>query len=263
MHPRLSVHTAGYGAVAAPEVIRDMAGVGITRLGMTVSQIEAGTLRATAAAAKHEGVELLDVTCPSAFDLASTAGWESGRDRLERAVDMAAMLEAPILYVTTGPAAGLTWDEAAGRFTDAIAPVLEYARSVSVRLAVENTMTLRADLGFVHTLRDALDLAQRGGIGVVGDLFVAWTDRDLEAVLRTCANRFAYVQVGDFVLGTLSSPGRAVPGDGDIPISRHFSWLREAGYTGMVELEILGPLIDREGIAQACSRGLRVVADWL
>jgi sugar phosphate isomerase/epimerase len=167
------------------------------------------------------------------------------------------------MYSTTGPIRSLTWDEAAERFVEAIAPVAEHARSVGVRLAIENTTTMRADLGFVHLLRDAVELARSARIAVCADLFVAWTDRDLRQELLLGVETFAMVQVADFVLGTMSTPNRAVPGDGDVPIARHLRWLTEAGYRGPVELELLGPRIEAEGPAAAAARALPVIAALL
>jgi sugar phosphate isomerase/epimerase len=182
---------------------------------------------------------------------------------LRASLELTAATGAPILYLTTGAAPTLTWDDAATRFADAIAPVRDLARAAGVALAVENTATLRADLGFVHRLRDLLDLVAPAGIAACADLFVAWTDRDLPSAIADGVDRFALVQVADFVLGSLRTPDRAVPGDGDIPIERHLRWLAEAGYRGPVELELIGPRIDAEGLAHAAARAAKVIVPWL
>jgi sugar phosphate isomerase/epimerase len=259
MHPRLSVHTVGFGERPAPEILRLLAAAGIHRAGMTMRQVELGTVPGTMAAARDEGVEVIDVVQPVAFDLEDPAAWGVRQDRLCACADAARGIGAGTVYTTTGPAPSLAWDDAAARFADAIAPVAGYAASAGVRLAVENTMSLRADLGFVHRLSDTVDLAERSGIAVVADLYAAWTERDLERVLRASLPRLAHVQIADFVLGTLATPDRAVPGDGNIPIGRQLSWLRDAGYSGVLELELLGPRIDAEGVVAACRRGVTAV----
>jgi sugar phosphate isomerase/epimerase len=259
MHPRLSVHTVGFGDRPAPEILRLLAAAGLQRAGLTMRQIELGGVPRTIAAARDEGVLMIDVAQPVAFDLEDPSGWAARRDRLRVCIDAAHGIGAGTVYTTTGPAARLAWDDAAARFTDAIAPVASYATSLGVRLAVENTISLRADLGFVHRLSDAVDLAERSGIAVVADLYAAWTERDLEPTLRASLPRLAHVQIADFVLGTLATPDRAVPGDGDIPIGRQLRWLREAGYAGVLELELLGPRIDAEGVVAACRRGATVI----
>jgi sugar phosphate isomerase/epimerase len=65
------------------------------------------------------------------------------------------------------------------------------------------------------------------------------------------------------VLGTLQTPDRAVPGDGDIPIARQLLALAAGGYTGRIELELLGPRIVAEGVATAAARGVRVLTEML
>jgi sugar phosphate isomerase/epimerase len=263
MHPRLSVHTVGFGERQAPEILRLLAAAGIQRAGVTMRQVELGTVPRTIAAVRDEGVQVIDVVQPVAFDLEDPAAWNGQRDRLRACADAAQGIGAWTVYTTTGPAPRLAWDDAAARFAAAIAPVAEYARSLGLRLAVENTMSLRADLGFVHRLSDTVDLAGRSGIAVVADLYAAWTERDLEQVLRASLPHLAHVQIADFVLGTVATPDRAVPGDGDIPIGRQLRWLRDAGYSGVVELELLGPRIDAEGVVAACLRGAAAVEAFL
>jgi sugar phosphate isomerase/epimerase len=298
MHPRLSVHTVGFGARPVRELVDSLVAQGIRRIGVPVTQLERGGLRANAAALRSAGIEVLDVVLPTAFTLAEPVHWPGERARLRGCVEVTAAVGARLLYLTTGPAGPLTWDEAAVRFAAAVAPVLADARAAGVTLAVENTTPLRADLGFVHRLTDVIDAAALAGIAVCADLFAAWTDRDLRAAIAAGveesgsglfgsglsgsgesgagqfragqlgagsfeAGRFALVQVADFVLGTLQTPDRAVPGDGDIPIQRQLRWLAEAGYTGPIEVELLGPRITAEGPAQAAARAVRILSSWL
>lgn len=262
MHERLSVHTVGFGPMPARDFIEDLAEARITRVGMQVTQVEAGGVSANLAAARAAGIEILDlVASDAAFTFADESRWPSERDRFRVCVDVAVEAGASILYMTSGPARALTWDEAAARFTEAIAPIVEYAGTAGVSLAVENTNTMRADLGFVHGVRDVMDLASMAGIAPCADLCAGWTDRGLESALREGASQFAMVQVSDFVLGTMCSADRAVPGDGDIPIQRHLSWLAEAGYTGPIEMELLGPRITAEGPAAAGARAVSVMTE--
>ena len=55
------------------------------------------------------------------------------------------------------------------------------------------------------------------------------------------------VQVSDFAVGTLATPDRLVPGDGDIPLARILGQVLDAGYAGVFDLELIGPKIDAEG----------------
>lgn len=263
MDPRLSVNTIGYGPRPAAEFLPELAEHGIDRLGVPLVQLAAGNLAANLAAMRAGGFDVATTVVPVAFTLPDPSRWPAERDRLRRGLDVAAEVGARVLYSTTGPMRSLTWEEAADRFVDAIAPVASCASELGVRLAIENTTTLRADLGFVHLLGDTVDLARRAGIWVCADLFVAWADRTLEQELADGMADFAMVQVADFVLGTMSTPDRAVPGDGDLPIARHLAWLEAAGYRGLLELELLGPRITAEGPAAAAARALRVLTGLL
>jgi sugar phosphate isomerase/epimerase len=263
VHPRLSVNTIGFGAVPVREILDDLLDRGITVLGVPMMQLETGGLAANLAIVRERGVDVVTTVVPMAFTLNQPERWPGERRRLISGLDVAAELGCSVLYSTTGPASGLTWDDAAARFGEAVQPVVAHAEAVGVRFAIENTTTMRADLGFVHVLADAVELAHRSGVALCADLFAAWTDRHLEQTLAGHAAEFALVQVADFVLGTLQTPDRAVPGDGDIPIARQLRALAEGGYAGRVELELLGPRITDEGPARATARGLRALEKLL
>ena len=62
--------------------------------------------------------------------------------------------------------------------------------------------------------------------------------------------------MSDYVIGTLGTPDRAVPGDGDIPIERILGQLLAAGYDGAFDLELIGPRIEAEGYASAIRRSV-------
>ncbi|MER3452759.1 MAG: hypothetical protein C4344_03560, partial [Acidimicrobiia bacterium] len=64
------------------------------------------------------------------------------------------------------------------------------------------------------------------------------------------------VQLSDYVVGTLRTPDRAVPGDGHIPLGRIVGWLEAAGYRGVYDLELMGPRIEAEGYDRAIPRAV-------
>ena len=73
-----------------------------------------------------------------------------------------------------------------------------------VRLAIEPS--LRTDQSFVHTLRDAIDVADAAGIGLVADLGNCWMERDVETTVRRAGPRIAAVQFADAQFGTPEKP---------------------------------------------------------
>ncbi len=66
------------------------------------------------------------------------------------------------------------------------------------------------------------------------------------------------VQIGDRHVDATSVPNRRVPGEGSIPST---GWCRggRARLHRLVDLELLGPVIDEEGPENAMARGL----EWM
>jgi sugar phosphate isomerase/epimerase len=137
------------------------------------------------------------------------------------------------------------------------------AQELGVTLAVEPTNSLRADVSFIFTLRDTIDLARAAGIGVVMESFMCWYERGLEELVRDNVDLLALVQICDYQIGTFNTPNRSVIGDGDIPLERLISMVLDAGYQGTFDLEILGPKIEAEGYASATKRSLDRASDIL
>jgi sugar phosphate isomerase/epimerase len=181
--------------------------------------------------------------------------WEDGRSQLVETLDLAADVDAPVVYTLTGRRPSWRWDVAAAAFARAIAPVVEHARSLGIKLALEPTNPLYSDISFVHTVRSGLVLTESCQMFVCLDLYHVWAEADLDATICSGVDRIALVQVSDYFLGDRSMPSRAVPGDGDVPIVEMLSWIDDAGYKGLIDLELSGPRIDVEGDVAAARRG--------
>jgi sugar phosphate isomerase/epimerase len=194
-----------------------------------------------------------------AFTLHDRSEWRAQQDRLLRGVEAAAAVKAECILTTTGPAGSLTWEQAADAYALAAEPARAAARRVRIPWAVEHTHALRADVGFVHSLRDAVHLAEQLDISVGLEVQACWTERALEQTITDHIARIAVVQVSDYVVGTHSTPDRVVPGDGDIPLERILRTLVSAGYTGAFDIELIGPRIETEGYEQAITRSVRHV----
>ena len=118
------------------------------------------------------------------------------------------------------------------------------AERAGVVLAFENNHALRMDLGFIHQLHDALDLVEKVGsprLRVCAELNNAWIERFLYPDLARRSGLIGIVQVNDFAAGTLTTPQRVPPGDGIIPLRRILGALASGGYSGFLELELIGP----------------------
>jgi sugar phosphate isomerase/epimerase len=229
---------------------------GITDVGISLAKLERHGLDAGAAQVRDSGLRVSNLIGLGPFHLDDPGRWPEHQARLRRALDAARTIGAECVVLTTGPAGALPWEDAAEAFARALGPVAADASAHGIPLALEHTNSLRVDVGFVHTLRDAIDLARRLDLGVCMEINACWAERGLAATIAEGVDRLRLVQVSDFAVGTLSTPHRLVPGDGDIPLARILGHLRDAGYAGVYDLELIGPAIEAEGYESAVLRSL-------
>lgn len=263
MHPRISVSSI---CTYDWPLDRDLAfyrDAGITNVGVSVAKLEQYGWAPATHAVRAAGLRVTNLIGLGPFRLADPSQWDRQRDRLLRALDAAEALAAECLVMTTGPATPLPWEEAADALEAALAPVLAAAAARGVPFALEHTNSLRVDVGFVHTLRDAIDLAERLDIGVCMEVNACWAERGLAETIRAGVDRIRLVQVSDFAVGTLTTPDRLVPGDGDIPLARVLGQVLDAGYRGCFDLELIGPRIREEGYAAATARAVERLTELL
>ncbi|WP_173160091.1 sugar phosphate isomerase/epimerase family protein [Phytohabitans suffuscus] len=194
------------------------------------------------------------------FALDQPTAWAEQGDSFRRTLAAAVELRAGQVCMTSGPAGALGWEQAAGRLAEAIAPLLDEARRLGVDVVMEPTGQLRQDIGFVHSLRDAVALARHAGLGVCVDTYWCFRERGLTETMHDGRDLIRLVQISDNPPGKAGHGDRMVPGDGIADLARLVRALRDLGYRGYIDLEILGPRIEAEGPAAAVDRGLRYVA---
>lgn len=239
-HPRISVNGLCSMYQSLADDITMLRGLGIDHIGIMTPKIEAVGWDTGARMIQEAGLRVSNVATEARV--------------LSNAIELAAATGSGVAYVCTGGSNGAPWDEAVADFADRIAPHVALAKERGVRVAIENTNPLRADLSFVFTLRDAADLARATEIDLVLDVYSCWYERELEAVVRENIDLISLVQISDFVLGTLDTPNRVVLGDGNVPLERLVGMLIEAGYAGSFDLEIMGPRIEDEGYVSSIQR---------
>jgi sugar phosphate isomerase/epimerase len=236
--------------------------LGVRHVGVITAKLDAyGRDKAVAALSERSMTATTVIT--RNFDLSAPASWDANRTEVNAAIDLAGVIGGSV-YFTPGRRDGRSFDELTASLADAVAPCAAYAASKRVRLAIEPS--LRTDVSFVHTLRDGLDVAEAAGIDIIADLGNCWMERDYEATVRRAGARIACVQFADAIFGTSTEPppgGRAVPGDGDLPISRFLKAALDAGYRGPFELEQVGPRIEAEGHESALRRAVERASSLL
>ena len=178
------------------------------------------------------------------------------RDDNRRAVDEAKALGAPCVvlvvgglpqYSRPGSAASKDIVAARGQVEDAIAEMMEYARSARMPLAIEPLHpAYAADRACVNTTRQALDICDRldpdrtGALGVALDVYHIWWDPELSSqISRAGSDRLLAFHVCDWLVPTKDILNdRGMMGDGAIDIKSVRRAVEAEGFTGYSEIEI-------------------------
>ena len=262
MHPQLAVSAVSSWRWTLDEDLGFWSDAGIDHVGLSFRKLEEAGLAAAIGRVRDAGLRVSNIVELGWWDLAAPASWPRQQERLLAAVEPAAALGG-CLVLTTGPAGPLDWDAAADALAAALAPVQSASRSLDVTLTIEHTGPLRLDLSFCTTARDGVDLARRVGAGLCLEVNSCFAERDLHRTIAEAADVLAHVQLNDFVIGSLCTPDRAGPGDGDIPLPSIIGAIVDSGYRGAFELEMVGPRIEDEGYAPAIQRGVAYLSDLL
>ncbi|OBH56556.1 sugar phosphate isomerase/epimerase [Mycobacterium sp. E2479] len=254
-HKRLSVHDVTFFGASLAEVEQHWAALGVSRLSVLDSELlDPGFPKLL-----QRNTYTVEAACHIFGGGRLDTSAQAARDALLEVIDAAAAVGARVVYLLSGGRGALTWPQAADRFTAMIAPCVERAKQAGVSLAIENASSLYADIHLAHTLRDTVALAEMSGLGICIDVFHCWAEGDVEAMVQQALPRTELIQLSDYVLGDRALPGRAVPGDGAIPLEAFIGQVLAGGYTHGFDLELIGPRIESEGRLQSARRACGVV----
>jgi sugar phosphate isomerase/epimerase len=248
-HPRLSVNAICSMQQSLDEDLALWADLGVDNVGLISPKLEDAGWDVSRRAVLDAGLLVSSMSCY--------------KDGIAPSLEFAAAVGTDVLYVVTGSAGSVPWEDAAEAFCEEMAPLVARGRELGVRLALEPTNPLRTDVSFVHCVRDAVDLARMADMSIVVDLYSSWYERGLEESVRKNIDIVGLVQICDYKLGTYDMPNRCAVGDGDIPVERLLGLLLDAGYDGPIDLEILGPRIEEEGYRAPIARSVERAGEML
>jgi sugar phosphate isomerase/epimerase len=255
MHPRLSVNALSSLNWSFDQDLALWRELDVHHAGLLISKMEPDR-ESKVAQLRTAGIRPATLVCGS-FTLSAPETWDRTRAALNSALDLVAALGGGSVYCTPGRTTGQPWAKVLDVFAEAVAPCVAHAGHCGVPLAIEPTV--RTDVSFVNTLRDAVAMAELTGVGLIVDFGNCWMERDLREVLQKAAPHISLVQICDVVIGSSGKPspgGRVHLGEGELPLHRLMQDVIDAGYGGLFDLEVLGPEIEAEGYAPALRRGV-------
>lgn len=166
--------------------------------------------------------------------------FEAQIEDAKSAIEDAVTLDAPVLMVLAGPRLGISVEEGDRLVRDALERLAPTAREAGVELALEPLHPVDATrFSTVVTMDQALDLVDGiDGAAILYDTWNTWWDPQVEAAIDRAGDDIAAVHVADWLHPNDDPRDRAVPGDGEAPLSDLLSSVADAGYEGWFEVEL-------------------------
>ena len=245
---RLSINSATTKKWTLAQVVEGCVNAGIPSIGPWRDRVEEAGLDKAARLIKDAGLRVSSL-CRGGFLTAPDAEGQAAALADNRAAILEAVaLDTRELFLVVGGLAPGEKDVVAARqrVADRLADLVPFAEEHGVRLVLEPLHPMyAADRALISTLGQALDLAapfDASAVGVAVDTFHVWWDPELKAQIERAGreNRIASYQVCDFNMPIAADPllSRGYMGDGVVDFATIGTWVRDAGYTGDIEVEI-------------------------
>jgi sugar phosphate isomerase/epimerase len=162
---------------------------------------------------------------------------------ISRALESLAPYEPACAIVGPGTYAGHEPGPAWELAVPALQAVARRAGDLGVTVAIEPIhASIAGEFSFVTDMAAADRMCTEIGepnVGIVFDIWHLWDTPGVEDCIRAAAGRIVGVQVDDRREPTRAWYDRALPGDGVAGAGRLLTVLREAGYDGWLDLEVI------------------------
>ena len=160
-------------------------------------------------------------------------------------IDEAREIGAEMIVLVVGATPGIPLEDARKIVADGIAAILPHAQSAGVKLAIEPLHPMyAADRSCVNRMAEARHICEQLKhplLGIAVDVYHVWWDPDLREEIQKAGQQktlFGF-HVCDWRVNTRHLlTDRGLMGQGCIDIRRIRSWVEEAGFKGLVEVEI-------------------------
>ena len=245
---RLAINSATTKKWTLAQVVEGCVNAGIPSIGPWRDRVEEAGLDKAARLIKDAGLRVSSLCRGGFLTAADPEGQAAALADNRAAILEAVALGTKELFLVVGGLAPGEKDVVAARrrVADRLADLAPFAEENGVRLVLEPLHPMyAADRALISTLGQALDLAapfDASTVGVAVDTFHVWWDPELKAQIERAGreNRIASYQVCDFNMPIAADPllSRGYMGDGIVDFATIGTWVRDAGYTGDIEVEI-------------------------
>ncbi|HKU31693.1 MAG TPA: sugar phosphate isomerase/epimerase [Arthrobacter sp.] len=245
---RLSLNSATTKKWTLAEAVEGCVRAGIPAIGPWRDIVSDAGLDNAAKLIKDAGLRVSSL-CRGGFLTAADAEGQAAALADNRAAILEAVaLDTQELFLVVGGLAPGEKDVVAARrrVSERLEDLVPFAVEHGIRLVLEPLHPMyAADRALISTLGQALDLAAPyapSAVGVAVDTFHVWWDPELKEQIQRAGRerRIASYQVCDFNVPIAADAllSRGMMGDGVIDFATIGTWVRDAGYTGDIEVEI-------------------------
>jgi sugar phosphate isomerase/epimerase len=252
MMRRFAINTATLGFQCPIEKSIDaIAAAGFGGIAPWRREIEGQNISAIAKRIRDAGLKVTGYCRSTYLPSLTREGLQTNIESNRRALDDAAVLGANSFVMVVGGLPEGSRDIAAARahVVEGTAQLLEYGKSVGVRIALEPLHPVyTAERSCLTLLSEALDMCQQiegsapaPSLGVCLDVYHIWWDPNLKRDIARAglAKRIFGFHVCDWLVPTADVLNdRGMMGDGVIDIAAIRADVEKAGYQGLIEVEI-------------------------
>ncbi len=242
---QLAVHTFTNQPWSIGECIENYARAGIGGISIWRETIAGQDLKKVRKHLDDSGLTPVSLVRGGFFTGKAAADRETAIAQNLAALKEAETLGLPSIVLVCGATPGQSPEENLTQIEAGIRAIIPAAEAANIRLSIEPLHPMYAgDRSAVASLRDANLLAHSINhplVGIAIDTFHVWWETNLEQEIRTCAQNghlFAFHICEfkpDFDHHLLD---RGLPGEGVNATPRILKLVREAGFTGLTEVEI-------------------------
>ena len=244
-HDRLCIHTITTKPLAFELACEKFAARGVKGISIWRDAVEGISPKKVKDCLKENGLSAVSYVrggfFPSVDENKRRAAIADNLRMLREGADM----EIPLLVLVCGSDPLQSLQTSRDQIRTGIEGILEEARRLGVRLAIEPLHPMYADTrSAITSLKQANDLAEYfndESLGIAVDVYHLWFDEELEKQIYRCGknnNLYAF-HICDWNVPTTDMLNdRGLMGEGCIPLEQIRGWVEKAGFSGFHEVEI-------------------------
>jgi sugar phosphate isomerase/epimerase len=242
----LCIHTITTQPWSAEECIRHYAAAGIAGITFWRYSLEGRDVVQLGNQARDAGLQIVSLCRGGFFPAKTPLERLKAVDDNRICIQQAYELGAPKIVLVCGAVPGQDLATSRHQIADGIAAILPDAQAAGVTLAIEPLHPMYADnRSAVNTLRQAHEICDELGspknLGIAVDAYHTWWDGELHDMIKLAGqkHRLTAYHLCDWKTPTTDLLNdRGIMGEGCIPLKQMATWVREAGFQGLHEVEI-------------------------